>query len=457
MDSRADAPGSQQHDRRVTFAIAVIWLLFAAAVYLRDVGRGFVKDDFRWILDGTIAFEHPLRAFSAGWEGNFYRPLVALSFGLDRALYGLWARGYGLTNLALYAGCAAMVFVLLRQIRFGLVAAAAGAFAWAVNPSGIDMAVLWISGRTSLLMTLFSCASIVAMLRGHRALGCALFAAAIFSKEDALPIPAVIATAKLLDGRPRREWLIDLACMGAVAAAYFGLRAETQAFTAGSAPDFYRLTWSPARILENLLHYVDRAATSTLVLIVLLGLFYRRVPPLGALARRDLLLALAFFLAGVCITVRVPIRSSLYVVFASIAAGIVFAAIVERMRQVGPLRDDRWLVTTLGVVLLMIPVYGVRNDRWVEPARVSARTLAALRQVPELTTARRVVFYDEAVRHSNFDSAFGGAEQPALQLFTGRVFDAHVVPPGAPPDPSADISVRLERGAVRIDTRRQTP
>ena len=63
-----------KRDWAVASAIAIVWLLFTAAVYLDDVGRGFIKDDFGWVLDGTAALQHPLRSFVGGWQGNFYRP-----------------------------------------------------------------------------------------------------------------------------------------------------------------------------------------------------------------------------------------------------------------------------------------------------------------------------------------------------------------------------------------------
>ena len=450
LSSSMQNPPDPAYDRRVTAAIALVWVLFAAGVYLPDIGRGFIKDDFRWVLDGTEALRHPVRLFWSGWEGNFYRPLVALSFGIDHALYGLWARGYGFTNLALYVGCVIAVFFVLRQLGFQPVGAAAGTFAWAINPSGLDMAVLWISGRTSLLMTLFSCTAIIAMLRRHRILGCVLFAAALFSKEDALPVPLLVAGVKLLDERPRREWQIDLASMAAIAIAYFALRAGTHAFIVGNAPDFYRLTWDPRLILENTFQYLDRAGTSTLALIVLVAAFSRALPPFSTIDRRWLLLALGWFIAGLCITVRVPVRSSLYVVFASMASAIVFAAIVERMRALYGRRSDRALLIGIGIVLLLIPAYDVRNDRWVEAARVSTRTFGALLQEPSVSRARTIVFHDEAVPFSNLTAAFGGVEGSALRLYTGRDIDGHVVPADAPADLPADISVRLEHGTVTV-------
>ncbi len=49
-------------------------------------------------------------------DGHFHRPLVQLSFALDRALHGLEPRGYHLTNLLVCAISGTLVFGLARRI-----------------------------------------------------------------------------------------------------------------------------------------------------------------------------------------------------------------------------------------------------------------------------------------------------------------------------------------------------
>ena len=434
-------------------AIVVIWILFTAGVYLPDIGRGFIKDDFRWVLDGAAALDHPLRVFVSGWAGNFFRPLVAFSFGLDHAAYGLWTRGYGFTNLALYAGCVFAVYGLLRQLGISPVAAAGGAFAWAVNPSGLDMAVLWLSGRTSLLMTLFSCSAITLFLRGNRYWATLLFAAALLSKEDALAVPLIVVGARWWGRAPSRAWRADLVLMVVVTAAYLTLRNQTQAITMATAPDFYRLTWRPLDLLVNGLHYLDRAATSTAVLLILTVIAYRAQPKWELLKRTRILeLACLWFVAGLFITIAVPIRSSLYAVFPSVAAAMIYASVLDSLRLPWhDTRGDRWLVCVYASVLLLIPVYGIRNDRWVEPARVSTRTMHVLRSSPAvIADATAIVFDDEPVRFSNFATALGGVEAPALKLFTGRDLPGYVAESGLTVSnrQSGLLTLRLRHGQV---------
>ena len=53
-------------------------LMVIAAVYLPDVGRGFVKDDFGWIRDARARLSDPLHALPH--QPGFFRPLVTWSF-----------------------------------------------------------------------------------------------------------------------------------------------------------------------------------------------------------------------------------------------------------------------------------------------------------------------------------------------------------------------------------------
>jgi hypothetical protein len=48
-------------------------LMVIAAVYLPDIGRGFVKDDFGWIRDARAGLSDPMDALR---QPGFFRPLV---------------------------------------------------------------------------------------------------------------------------------------------------------------------------------------------------------------------------------------------------------------------------------------------------------------------------------------------------------------------------------------------
>jgi hypothetical protein len=74
-------------------------------------------------------------------------------------------------------------------------------------------------------------------------------------------------------------------------------------------------------------------------------------------------------------------RSTFYALFPSVAVAIAFATVVNRLHQQSQRPVHQWRVAAVcSVVLLLIPAYGVRNDRWVEPARVSSRVMRVLQR-----------------------------------------------------------------------------
>lgn len=440
---------------RFCAGIGVIWALFTLGVYLPDIGRGFVKDDFGWVASGARALSQPAAAFTADASGTFYRPLVTLSFAADYAMHGLNARGYGFTNLILYASCALLIFFLLMEFGITPAAAAVGAFAWAVNPSGIEMAVLWLSGRTSLLMTLFSSASVLLFMRGRRTTGVLCFLGALLCKEDAMTVPLIIlaATAFRSPNLAIPRVAADAALLAATEALYFVLRSLTHAITPATAPEYYRLTWDASVVAINSAHYLDRAATAMAVLAILAVAAYRVRPILSRDDRRRFGVAAFWFAAALAISVRVPVRSSLYAVFPSIGAALALATWLDAMRRSANVRSsDLRLQVAFASVLLLIPVYRIRNERWVEPARVANRTMSSVvRQLNRSARVGTVVLEDEPDRFSNFANAFGGAATDAVRLYTNRPFDAVVVAQGDRLPVASEIArFRLVHGAVTV-------
>src|SRR5580693_6007083 len=102
--------------RQFQLVIAAIGAAFLAAVYLPDLGAGFVKDDCLWVVTAVGTLHRPAALFTVDSSGFFFRPLVTASFALDYMLHGVNARGYGVTNLALCIGCVAAIVMLFREL-----------------------------------------------------------------------------------------------------------------------------------------------------------------------------------------------------------------------------------------------------------------------------------------------------------------------------------------------------
>jgi hypothetical protein len=418
-------------DRRFTAAVALVGLVFVAAVYAPDVGHGFIKDDFRWLADVRLVRATPSEAIFPRLP-NFYRPVVTSTFLADYAVAGLDSRLYGYTNLLLYVLCAAAIFGLLRAAGVGPPAAAVGAFAWAANPHGISMAVVWISGRTSLLVTLFAVLSLTAFLSGRRFSGSILLLAALLSKEEAILLPiAMFAALRLLRPGTRRSMMLDGVALLVPVVAYFALRANTLALTPSTVPSFYRPTWQPTVIAGNAIEYLDRGATF-LAAIAALGIVAYGWRGLRHMSRPLLATALAWFAGAYAMTIWLPVRSSLYAVLPSVGSAIACAAVLESLRDgAAAPASDRRLLAALAIVLLFAPIYRSRNGRWVEPADLSAQTMRVLTaEAPPEHATGVVVFEDEAGPRATFDTALGSLASVAVQVETDRPLQAFVTAPG---------------------------
>ena len=80
---RRSDPGDEAGAARPVFVLAALLAIFVALVYVPDIGRGFLKDDFGWIARAQPALRNPAAALRGDYSGTFYRPLVLFSFAAD--------------------------------------------------------------------------------------------------------------------------------------------------------------------------------------------------------------------------------------------------------------------------------------------------------------------------------------------------------------------------------------
>jgi Flp pilus assembly protein TadD len=204
--------------------------------FANALGNPFQYDDGAYIVENAWVrrWPEPLRYFrppcldSAGGWHAFYRPVAMLSFYGSFRMGGDDVRGFRLLDLVLHAAVAILTWVLARWLlrrlaaddRFPAVAvepaaALAGAIT-AVHPL-CTQTINEISKRDTLLAVAFMLGAARAYLAalqridggdrrgwiGRAALGAALHAVALGSKEIAVSLPLLVGVADWLVLRPR--------------------------------------------------------------------------------------------------------------------------------------------------------------------------------------------------------------------------------------------------------------
>jgi hypothetical protein len=430
---------------RTIAVAALLWAMFLG-IYLPQAGHGFIQDDFRWILESKVnSIGGVVRLFSA--NVGFYRPVVSLSFAADYAVWNLHAFGYSLTNLAFCLLASALLYLLARRLGLSQFASLVVMALWLFNFHAVNMAVLWISGRTALLACVFSLLCAHAILRGRYLIAGVMALAAALAKEEAVMLPALFAIFIVASER-RYSTALKTAPLWVAVAAYLLLRSQSGAFWPGNAPSFYQLSVAPDLLLRNVAEYADRAATVAFVVALAFAVASRiRWVDFTLDERRALLFGAIWVPAMFALTVFLPVRSSLYALLPSIgttvAAGVV-AAVAERRNRARFLR----VATVLAVAIaLLFPVYRARNRRWVEPAELSDQTTMTLVRDLHGTGPTHVQLIDDPAERFNFATAFGGLLSEALTLHLGDGWTGEVVTSVA--DTQLDARVyRLANGRI---------
>jgi hypothetical protein len=406
-------------------------LLIFLAVYGPAAGRGFISDDFGWIAASRVTSSREAIALF-GQNHGFYRPLVALSFAGEYALFGLNARGYGFTNLALALACAMLIASLLRTLGFSWGAAGFGAALWLLNFHGINMAILWISGRTALLLTAGALLAMIGVLRARVLLALGGFALALFSKEESLALLVIFAAAYWLRlpvrQAPRVRLFVFLVGALALVLSYAALRVHSGALTPGTAPSYYRFTASPTVIARNVLEYSDRACSYAAAASVIAWMLLR--PRRVEINRRVIVFGCVWLLAGFALTIWLPVRSSLYACFPAVGAAVIAVELCSGFWRAASRRREWALIALVVVPIVCAPLYVARNHRWTDLADFSSRVLNDVADHADALRGRPwLILIDDRRQRVNIESAFGALVTDAVSLKTGLPVHVWVEPP----------------------------
>jgi hypothetical protein len=446
------------------YATAILILLIAiGAVYLPDVGHGFVRDDVGWISKSRLSSWSDARDLFKAPSGLF-RPLVSASFAAERDVCGVSPLCYGLTNFGLVVGCAIGVALLARALALSWSAAILASAMWIFNWHGISSAVLWISGRTAALLVLCATFAAVSFIKHRWVTAAALTFAAMMSKEEGVLLPIALLAWATIDavsgGRPvlsRRNVGYAVACIAA-AVLYYILHVQSGALTPATAPPYYRLDFSLRRFLSNGPEYLDRSATFAVVVGLVFCIGERSsIVEASRPHRRVFWFAAIWWVCGFAITMFLPVRSSLYACLPSVGVAIAVAAVItEAWSTLETRRRLRAVGIGLAIPFLLWPVYHARNKPLVAAAELSSRTLAALQQVAlQSREGTAVLLADDRTIRPSLDTSFGTGLQEAVDLVVRPRLRVWMDPPpaDAPPGrfvspPHVDVTLTLRDGRL---------
>ncbi len=166
--------------------------IFFNYVYLDD--DGIILENF----DRISSWDKIGDAFTQSYiEGNYYRPIIILSFIVDAQIGGQNALFFHLSNVLLHSILSCLVFLLLIKLRIKWVWAIMLACFFAVSPL-MSNAVSWIAGRNDIIVAFFSILSILFLIEFLEENKWYIFVfhivsmfLAFLSKETAIALPII--------------------------------------------------------------------------------------------------------------------------------------------------------------------------------------------------------------------------------------------------------------------------
>jgi len=229
-----------------------IWLRVALAVtflvYLRTITFDFVFDDHLQIalnpwLDSwrqvPAYFTHQLWAFmDYHAQANFYRPVFMVWFAAVKHLLGGSPGWYHLATILLHLVVVTEAFVFARLLLRDDGAAAITAAIFALHPAKVED-VAWIAGGGEPLFAAFFFATFICYWNARRSERRRLawtiaalfwFLLALFSKEQAIVGPAILAAYEFWDRRDRPfgerigKTIVAVLPFAAASGVYWGVR-----------------------------------------------------------------------------------------------------------------------------------------------------------------------------------------------------------------------------------------
>ena len=387
----------------------VVLIALTFAVYYPALRTGPVADDFS--LVGKVSFAEGITYFgkSFGFGRNEYRPLTALSYAVDRALWQNNPEGYHLTNLSLHAGAAVLLFLFLQALTGDFPLALLAGSLFVVHPINSSR-IVWISARDGNICAIFLLGALYLFVLSRRRrrialhiMAVGLAACALMAYEGAVILPALVFLTDFVffaKGAP-------LARLGASfrrTAAFWALGMIYLCFWAAIFSEKvggYDLSFglsaildNYARLLSNLFYgrnfYGRKEWVFGLVYVLLLGLCYRKLLTYWRWAVFGILVVLLAFLPY-CFTHGFAFR---FGYISALGMSIFLATCLLAGFRSVPRRRSM----VFGCIGILLGVYFIQTDwqnvsRWKEAGQIAARIPQAVRELcPNLSDGAALVF-----------------------------------------------------------------
>ncbi len=410
---RRASPAVHHRGRSGVVLYGCVAAALAVLGYANALHNPFVYDDHDTIVTNASLVEPSNIRFLLAYSP--FRPVVNVSYAVDRALWGGAPTGFHVTSVALHAATVVLLYLLtLRLIgdaervssaaRRAPAAAAFTAFTvaaiFAVHPLFTE-AVGYISGRAEVLCAAWFVAAVLAsrsamltgsLSRGALAAVCALLA--VLSKENAVALPVVLVAYDWLfrpggDDRARRRrlWLLFLPVLaiGAAAAAYRVLMLNPASVGAAPPPPLFNgltqaiVVWRYLGLLvwpagQSIMHDVHRvsslhdplalASAAGLLVLAFAAVRLRRREPLVTLG------AIWFAAALAPSSSFIALREGMAehrVYLASAGLMLALAAAVHRMVTSPSHRPVPAVAGLTAVLAALLTLTVMRNQVWASP------------------------------------------------------------------------------------------
>jgi len=410
----------------------IVGLILATivAAYAPFLGGGFLTDDFVHLA--RLVHPSSLRDILTLPDAfGFFRPLTQASLAADAALFGHSAAGYRVVNLGLHAGVLAAAFVVARMVLPSEAGAAAAALAFALTPKAHPIAVLWISARGEILMTLFSLACVASWIKwtregGHQwlAMSACCYVLALLSKETPILLPVVLFLSPGAS-RPIGTRLRAVMLLGSCALLLLWWRASAGALMPLSRDTHYYLGVPVFRFTRNATNYAARMLPAPLMLIVVAGLAAfvsrRRVNGTARGSWTAAVFALAWTAALLAPVLGIALRSEIYLYLPTFGCCLLAAWVA------GPWLDrlvsERRGVPVVAAMVVLLAGYQASRSAVLHADLVfSERLLNALSDVsrPDRSRGPLVLVPADAFTRGYLEDAIGGYSDVVADFANSR-------------------------------------